>query len=65
MIRPGRQPRPDSCCTSSDILTPTERAADRVPLRVAATTPPKPATGLKWADDPDIRTILQSLRGKL
>jgi len=65
MIRPGRQPRPDSCCTSSDILTPTERGADRVPLRVAATTPPKAVTGLKWADDPEIRTILQSLRGKL
>jgi len=65
MIRPGRQPRPDSACHSSDVLTPTECAADRVPLRVAATTPPKPATGLKWADDPDIRTILQSLRGKL
>jgi len=47
------------------VLTPTERAADRVPLRVAATTPPKAATGLKWADDPEIRTILTMLRGKL
>jgi len=65
LIRPGRQPRPDSACHSSDVLTPTERAADRVLLRVAATTPPKPATGLKWADDPDIRTILTMLRGKL
>ena len=65
MIRPGRQPRPDSACHSSDVLTPTERAADRVPLRVAATTPRKAATGLKWADDPDIRAILESLRGKL
>ena len=65
MIRPGRQPRPDSCCTSSDILTPTERAADRVPLRVAATTPPKPATGLKWADAPHIADILKSCRGTL
>ena len=65
MIRAHRAPRPDSACHSADVLTPTERAADRVLLRVAATTPPKPATGLKWADDPDIRTILQSLRGKL
>ena len=65
MIRPGRQPRPDSACHSADVLTPTERAADRVPLRVAATTPPKSATGLKWADDPEIRTILQSLRAML
>ena len=65
MIRAHRAPRPDSACHSADVLTPTERAADRVPLRVAATTPPKAATGLKWADDPDIRTILTMLRGKL
>jgi len=65
MIRPGRQPRPDSACHSADVLTPTERAADRVPLRVAATTPPKPVMGLKWADNIRIRTILQSLRASL
>ena len=62
MIRPGRQPRPDSACHSADVLTPTERAADRVTLRVAAATQPKPAAGMKWADDPDIRTILESIR---
>lgn len=66
MIRPRRQPRPDSCCTSADVLTPTERAADRVPRDFA-----KPAAlvyrdgGKTWADDPDIRAILTMLRGNL
>ena len=73
MIRPGRQPRPDSACHSADVLTPTEAAAQLAAQRIVwphacKWTPPAAPSrdGVKtWADDPDIRAILQLLRGKL
>ena len=66
MIRPGRQPRPDSACHSADVLTPTERAADRSPIIQPEITRHKAKDGGKtWADHPELRTILQSLRATL
>ena len=66
MIRPGRQPRPDSACHSADVLTPTEREAESVPHHfVDATKMVYRDGGKTWADDPNIRTILQSLRATL
>ncbi len=73
MIRPGRQPRPDSACHSADVLTPTEAAAQLAaqctvwPHACKWTPPAAPSLdgGKTWADDPDIFTKLQILRGML
>ena len=66
MIRPGRQPRPDSCCVSSDVLTSTERAAERPIIRPEITRhKAEPDAPMRWGDVPAIRSILNSLRSKL
>ena len=65
MIRARRAPRPDAACHSADVLTPTERAADKLPKGFA-----KPEQlvfrehGMRWGDDPEIRKQLLKLKGK-
>lgn len=67
MIRARKNPRSDSCCISADVLTPTERAASRLP-----TLPAVPAhrqgirweAGMRWGDVPEIRAILSLLMSK-
>ena len=67
MIRARNAIRPDAACHSADVLTPTERAADRIPPDFS-----KPegliyrsANNTKtWGDIPEIRAILNSLRSK-
>jgi hypothetical protein len=64
LIRAGKAPRPDSACTSADVLTPTERAAERLPRGFA-----KPAQltfregSRKWAEVPHIANELLKLKG--
>lgn len=65
MIRANKAPRPDSACHSADVLTPTERAAERLPKGF---TPPQRLVyrdrDMRWGDDPEIRKQLEKLRGK-
>lgn len=65
MIRARRVPRPDSCCTSADVMTPTERVVDR-PREFAKRAALVYRDGSKtWGDDPEIRAILLTLRATL
>jgi hypothetical protein len=61
MIRAKRTPRPDTCCSSADVVTPTERAAERP----EGFTQPRAMVyrdgGKKWGDVPKIRELLMSL----
>lgn len=66
MIRARNALRADAACHSADVLTPTERAAERLPKQFS-----QPAqlvyrsTDMKWGDVPKLRAILLSLkRGK-
>ena len=72
MIRANRKPRPDTCCTSADVLTPPERHCE---ARNRGMTPnakgfAKPQQFVyrnerkTWGDDPAIRQTLESLMGK-
>lgn len=65
MIRANKAPRPDSACHSADVLTPTERAAERLPKGFA--TPSQLVFrdhDMRWGDDPKIRAVLMKLKGK-
>lgn len=57
--------RTDAACHSSDVLTPTERAAERLPKGFVASEQlvfrDKP---MRWGDDPTIRETLLKLKGK-
>ncbi len=65
-IRPRRSPRPDSACTSADILTPTERAASVHQIMPTEITRHKSELGDKtWGDHPEIRAMLLMLRATL
>jgi hypothetical protein len=66
MIRARHAPRADSCCTSADVLTPTERVASRRDHseRVLDMVPRGTSHTLRWGDCPRIRAVLESIRGK-
>lgn len=63
MIRAHGALRADAACHSADVLTPTERAAGRLPRGFAA-----PAQlvyrdrDMQWGDVPEIREALMKLR---
>lgn len=65
MIRARNVLRAEAACHSADVLTPTERAADRLPSGFA-----NPVQlvyrhkAMKWGDHPALRAILLSLKGK-
>ena len=65
MIKARNVLRPDAACHSADVLTPTERAADKLPKGFA-----KPAQlvfrehGMRWGDDPEIRKQLMKIKGE-
>ena len=71
MIRPGRQPRPDSCGTSADVLSAPERHAEMHRPAVRADHFPDASklvyrdTATRWADYPHIADVLNLLRSKL
>lgn len=56
--------RSDAACHSADVLTPTERAAERLPSGFAL-----PAQlvfrdkAMRWEDVPEIRNLLMKLKG--
>lgn len=66
MIRAHNAIRADAACHSADVLTPTERAADRLPSHF---TKPEQLVyrdkAMCWGDVPEIRSLLLSLRGKI
>lgn len=64
MVKARNVLRHDAACHSADVLTPTERAAEKLPKGF---TPPaqlvfrdKP---MRWGDDPKIRQVLMKLKG--
>jgi hypothetical protein len=65
MIKARNTLRPDAACHSADVLTPTERAAERLPRGF---TPPQKLvyrnSDMRWGDDPKIRKQLMKIKGK-
>lgn len=64
MVKARNVLRADAACHSADVLTPTERAAEKLPKGFTA-----PAQlvfrdqACKWGDDPKIREALLKLKG--
>jgi hypothetical protein len=63
MIRAHHAINPAHACHSADILTPTERHAERAVQPVPRETTPIRERAMRWGDDPAIRAILESIRG--
>lgn len=65
MIRARNVLRADAACHSADVLTPTEKAAERLPRGFV---PPERLTyrdtDMTWGDVPALRAVLLSLKGK-
>lgn len=64
MLKAHNVLRADAACHSADVLTPTERAAEKLPKGFVP--PPQLVyreKSMRWGDDPKIREALLKLKG--